>query len=969
MQRFNRPALFRKGTHVLRSTVLAALALVAGLAAGRPSQAATLRDRLSASVSLADRVELPKSGSLRAATSTPLGHLAAETTLTSMRLVLQPSAAQQADLTQLLADQANPSSPQFHRWLSPAQFGARFGVSDNDLAVLQQWLTSQGFTVQGVAPGRNAILFSGTSALVETAFGTSMQRFSRGGQDFFENSTSLHIPAAFSGMVAGVSNLSSYRVRSNRVAPVVPAVPASRQGSPQADFTATLQGAVKNFLTPYDFRQIYNLNGLAGSGFNGKGITIAVAGQSAIDTTQIGYFQTLTGQTVNAPQQTLVPSTGTSTLVPGDEGESEIDVEYAGGTASGATVNFVYVGNSANFSVFDSVIYAIDQKLAPIISLSYGSCETSIPAGNLSSLEFSLAQANAQGQTVIASSGDQDAATCDASDSVSGAFTTAIGGATVSYPASSVFVTGVGGTQLNDGNVVPSPYFAATNNSQNGTALGYIPEIAWNDTAVTTSVSGTGGGKSQIFSKPSWQTGDNVPSDGRRDVPDISFAASPNFHGYTFCSAELNSSGAASGEACTPNSFASIVGGTSLSAPNFAAMLAIIEQANGTTGGLGNVNPLLYAIASGSSGATAFHDITTGNNFVACTAGYPDCVGGQLGYATGPGYDLVTGIGSADGQQLANALKTAAAAHAVATVVLSISPAAPTLNQGTIATAVVTATANGPSPTGTITFTIDGAVQAPVTLVKTAATLPSASINIGAGFSVTSHTIVAAYSGDASYAAATSTLNFAVPPPVTGTFAVTAAAPTVTIPTGSTVGTEQLTFTSTAGFTDLVDITVSVVPNTLAGCYSFVRTPVPANGTSVGKLTINTSVAQCAKGGANRLFTVAPAALTAAPAATHASKSTPSRPLGLLALGGLLAGCFGLRRSRRLSALLAVLFTAGALSLAGCGGNSSTALVPPPITTPTNPAPATGSYTISVAATSLSNTSITATTNFTLTVQ
>ena len=439
---------------------------------GTSAFAAQPPSRIAGQVNGADRIELANSVTRRPATATPLGALPGDTQLTRMTLVLAPSATQEAALDALLAAQQNPASASYHRWLTPAQFGAQFGVSDADLAKIQTWLTGAGFTVESVAPSRNTVFFSGTSATVESAFGTTMQRYRKGGQDFFENSSNLKIPSALNGIVSGVTNLSSYRLKSNLVRRAVPAGTTNRAKPDYTDVNNDHE------LTPWDFRQIYGLNTLVNSGFTGN-LKIAVVGQSGVDTTQIGYFQTLTGQTVKAPTLVLVPNTGASAVVAGDEGESEIDIEYAGGTASGAAIQFVYTGNGNSNGVFDSVIYAVQQNLAPIITMSYGGCETEEATFALGTFEPSLKQANAQGQTVLVSSGDSDAATCDIIDSSSGNVMEATEGLTVSYPAGSPYVTAVGGTRFNEG---AGSYWSGTNNTFGGSATGYIPEIVWNET-------------------------------------------------------------------------------------------------------------------------------------------------------------------------------------------------------------------------------------------------------------------------------------------------------------------------------------------------------------------------------------------------------------------------------------------------------------------------------------------------------
>ena len=206
--------------------------------------------------------------------------------------------------------------------------------------------------------------------------------------------------------------------------------------------------------------------------------------------------------------------------------------------------------------------------------------------------------------------------------------------------------------------------------------------MAWNDTAFDIAngggLSSGGGGVSNLFAKPSWQAGvPGIPADAHRDVPDISLDASADHDGYLFCTEVVLQGTGATTPSCT-NGFRisdpgfsddqglSIVGGTSVSAPAFAGMLAAIEQKLGTR--LGNINPDLYTLASNSTTyASAFHDITVGNNIVPCTAGTPanappdECPSsGQFGYSAATGYDQATGLGSVDGNNLATAFSTIA---------------------------------------------------------------------------------------------------------------------------------------------------------------------------------------------------------------------------------------------------------------------------------------------------------------------
>ena len=236
----------------------------------------------------------------------------------------------------------------------------------------------------------------------------------------------------------------------------------------------------------------------------------------------IENFQKAAGLTIKDPTLVLVPGTGSSTILSGgDEGESDLDLEWAGAIAPGADIYFVYTGGSTNYSAFDSIVYSVDERIASIISVSYGACETAL---NGFSLESTLAQAATQGQTVVAPSGDQGSTACSG-DTTNGLTQAQQFGIAVNYPASSPYVTGIGGTEITPANSTStnSTYWLAQSTSDIlSSAKTYIPELAWNDSSSQSGLSASGGGASALFGKPTWQKGvPGIPGDSMRDVPDI----------------------------------------------------------------------------------------------------------------------------------------------------------------------------------------------------------------------------------------------------------------------------------------------------------------------------------------------------------------------------------------------------------------------------------------------------------------
>lgn len=567
--------------------------------------------------------------------------------LEGVSLVFKRTAAQEAAVEKLLADQQNTSSPSYHKWLTPEQYADRFGLSKADLDKVVSWLQAEGFTVNRVARGRTQVWFTGSVSQIETAFRTEMHRYLVKGETHFANGVEPAVPAALADVVLGVHHLNDFRPK--------PRVHMRKVSAEEVKSNYTLSIS-SHFLVPDDFATIYDVKALYTAGFDGSGQKLVVVGQSAINTADIDAFRAsgaanLPARTASNFVQTLVPGTGASTVVPGDVGESSLDLEYAEGVAKGVTEIFVYVGNSANATVFTAFQYAIDNNLAPVISISYGNCEQNLPASFLQSIQLQTQQANLQGQTITAASGDFGAADCDTSSGLP-----AQGGLGVDIPGALPYVTSVGGTAFNGDISNPANFWNAANNSSGGSVKSYIQETSWNDITLVNALSASGGGASVLFSKPSWQTGTGVPNDGQRDVPDIALAAAPNHDGFLLC---VTDSGVIPPQLPCVNGFRdstnalNIAGGTSFGAPTFAGIIAILNQKAGSS--QGNVNPTLYALSAANVGA--FHDITTGSNIVPCGAGTPDCPtsgAAQYGYSAGTGYDLVTGLGTIDASVLVN---------------------------------------------------------------------------------------------------------------------------------------------------------------------------------------------------------------------------------------------------------------------------------------------------------------------------
>ena len=522
--------------------------------------------------------------------------------------------ALRSDREQTAALDAFLDSPKHESWLTPLEFEHHFGVDRQDIASITNWLHSHGFTVDEVPAGARSVIFSGTVAQVQEAFHTDIHHYVVNGERHIANTTDPEIPIALASVVAGVVSLHDFR--SHPLHHMHRASPAD-----------TASGGA-HYLSAADFQTIYNTKPLYASGINGSGQTIAIIGQSDVVLANVQQFRTVMGLPANNPQ--VVPIYSDPGSPPADQGESYLDLEWAGAVAPNALILFYTSGGTATMDgVTAAAQYAVTQNQADVISLSYGSCEQGMGSGYLNFIYSLWQQAAAQGISVFVSSGDAGAAGCDDPHKES----VATNGRAVNGLCSSPYSTCVGGTEFNDaGN--PSLYWSASNSPTLESALGYIPEVVWNDSASNggSGIWSSGGGASAFWSKPNWQNTPGVPADGMRDVPDVSLTASLHDGYLTY--------------PCPPG-FTCWSGGTSAAAPSFAGIMALVAQQLGRR--LGSVNPTLYAMAnrqirSGSAGP--FHYITSGNNSV------PGVVGFSASTAAAA-YNQATGLGSVDATALA----------------------------------------------------------------------------------------------------------------------------------------------------------------------------------------------------------------------------------------------------------------------------------------------------------------------------
>lgn len=858
-----------------------------------------------------------------------LGPLDPATKLPHVTMMMKLSPAQQAALDKLLVDQQDPSSPDYHKWLTPEQYGARFGLSQADIRKITQWLVSQGFAIVEVARGRNWIAFAGTVDQIQRAFRTQIHRFTLDGEEHFANTNDPSVPKALQGMVAAFRGLHNFvpRALSVKKSP-------NPFNSVNPYFT---DGNGNNELAPDDIATIYNVAALYQAGIDGTGMKIAVIGRTDIHMTDIEQFRAGFGLAKNDPTDFLVP-TCTDPGFTGDEGEADLDLEWSGAVARNAAITFVKCDNNHG-GIFTSLQYAINNNTAPVISMSYGECEAKVTSADATSYQSLIQQANTQGQTVMVSSGDSGAATCDSSGNG-----TASGGLGVNILSGPPEVTAVGGTEFDADVNNQSTYWSPNNGANQGSALSYIGELAWDDSGAGTNLTGgqglssTGGGVSIYFPKPAWQTGPGTYDPTHRSQPDVSMPASPNHDGYIVCT---NTGGAAYQGSCangvaTAVANGSVFGGTSVACPVFAGIVTLINQSQKNTppAGLGNINPTLYALSQ--SMPTAFHDVPAGNystsgnpsgNMVPCQTGSANCTTGTMGFLTGPNYDPVTGLGSVDVHVLVS--NWTGTSKTATTTTLTVTPANP-VPVGT--TVTFTATITPAPPDGeTVTFTDTISNTTLGTATTTAGKVVATSSTIAAG----SYNVVASYPGDTTFGASASTgQTLTVGQGTTATTTTLTIAPGNSVSVGTTV-----TFTATitpappngeaVTFKDTKSNTTLGVATTTSGSAIFTSTGIPGGSYTVtanypGDTTLASSVST---GQALNVqdFTIGPNNLSITVSAPGLS-GTGTINLGLI--GGLAApsfSCSGLPAESTCS-FAAASATSETITIATTGASSRASL-------------------------------------------
>ncbi len=413
-------------------------------------------------------------------TGTDLGAVSDDLRLDHMMLQLKRSDAQEKEVGRFIDELHDPNSPSFHKWLTPAEYGQRFGVAEADVRKITGWLESHGFTVNGVYPSNMLVDFSGNAGQVRDAFHTSIHNLDVNGQHHIANFRDPQIPEALGPAVAAVTSLHDFRPHK---------MSRAKRQRGGAQYTYGFEGENVYAMVPADLATIYDFNPLFASGITGKGQTIAVLEDTNLyKTSDWTTFRSTFGlsQYSSATLTTVQPigslASCASPGVNSDDEEAILDVEWASAAAPGAAIELVSCAPTAvSDGVLISGINLINATpVVPILSVSYGSCEAYNGAGYNSTWNSLFQQAVAEGVSVFVSSGDENAASCD-----QGALL-ATHGVGVSGFASTQYNVAVGGTDFGDVYAgTSSSYWGPANSTTFGSAISYVPEIPWNDSCAS----------------------------------------------------------------------------------------------------------------------------------------------------------------------------------------------------------------------------------------------------------------------------------------------------------------------------------------------------------------------------------------------------------------------------------------------------------------------------------------------------
>jgi hypothetical protein len=712
-------------------------------------------------------------------------------------LLLNQPPEREAALKQFLQDAHTRGSASYHKWLTPEQFGAQFGPADEDIQAATAWLGSHGFQVAKTSKSGQFVEFSGTAGQLREAFHTQIHQYDVHGETHYANATEVKIPAALTALVKGVSPMNDFRAKRNlQVAGQALYSRSTRKATPL--WTLPNPQGSGNFYTlaPEDFATQYDLAPLYRAGVNGAGQTIGIINDSNIDLSLDNAFRSLFNLS-SKPAQVVLD--GADPGVNGDAIEAYLDIEEAGAVAPGATVNLYIASTNGLFTgdynsstlvdpLYMAALRAVEDNQASVLSMSFQNCEGFLSQSGNALWSAIWEQAAAQGQTVLVSSGDSGSAGCDnANDQWTTEYGLAVNGL-----ASTPWDVAVGGTDFYysdyaTGGASMANLWNQTNDADNGSLKAPLPEQVWdtvygfnaigpyvqlssvsipaggggasgciNSVASTTSGSalpficaaGSPGGV-KGYAKPSWQNAPEVPSDGVRDIPDLSlFAANgQNFSAYPICAMPGDCVPDASGTGTI-----SMVGGTSASTPAMAGIMALVNQKYGRQG---QANYTLYPLAQ--QFPAAFHDVTLGSNNMTCLKDKPDCSLDKADtfyslqeYPAAAGYDLASGLGSVDASVLVNDWNSITFKPTATT--MQVTPASAQHGDAISFSVTVKASSGGKTPQGSVTILNNS--PAPLSAGKGVFTIDSKGTATGTLSDLPggSYQVWAQYAGDGTYA-------------------------------------------------------------------------------------------------------------------------------------------------------------------------------------------------------------------------
>lgn len=918
--------------------------------------------------------------------SSDLGRLPENTPMRHMLLVLKPSFEQDSELKKLIDQQQDKRTINHHQWLTPEEFGEKFGVHDSDIAQVKSWLAAQGLSVEMVGKNKRIIEFSGASGQVENAFQTEMHYFKTpNGETHISANADISVPTALRPVIEGLHGLNNFFKKPRMVGPTTL---KSRMKKSNRKYTFSNELASNNTIVgPNDFAKIYNTLPLLQQGINGTGVRIGIIGQSDILLSDVQTYRQMFNLPVNNPNF-VIPGEDPG-VSPGDDSESDLDVEISGGNAPGATVDFTPGASTLTIAGVDlSLMYMVEGNTDDIISSSYGGCEAEDTAGQLNFYLVMSEQGAAQGQTLMVASGDSGPAECDDSSDNDETLGYAVGD-----NDGNAYVLSVGGTQFNEGGQTldsgdcpftgTPTFWSASNTNGLASALSYIPEIPWNEAGGSGACDeeelwASNGGVGSAFPTPSFQTNGSgaipglpMPGQGDPFIGDkvSSFTLSGTNTGYSGtatvtisgggCTTQygcnfINASATAkvtSGKValtltnpgqgyvsaptvtingtCSTNCATAVaniasaqdpanpivvgphryqpdiafnaaaehdptaycsegvcevdqngnvldvglVGGTSVAAPSYAGVQALVNQYNG--GRQGMPGYVLYALAAkqattpGWSNCAAeytpspvlpnanciFNDMVQGNtNICSESSNGTTCTTATsvIGWPATEGYDYGTGLGSVNAYNLATQWSTVTFNSSATTMSLTASG----ITHGTSVPVTVNVTGNAGTPTGDVGFILSsGSLGDPINTTSSDFTEEVALTGQNAFGTLSggtysgninslpggSYNIYARYAGDANFGSSTSTL---IP------VSVLPESSTLTLGTSSVSNSSPYAITPTTTFSYGQFVWVDAIPRggsgigVPTGTVTISDTITNANGTntvSLGTLPLNST--------------------------------------------------------------------------------------------------------------------------------